>query len=258
MISLKQFAYYTGTFLGLLSLVAVPVSAVSAKTAAATTSGSSTTSSQSAKAAAKAASQAAANQARLQLIISRGNLEIDRRLTTLNTLSSKIASATKLTSSDAATLNNTVTTDISALTTLKTNLDSATSVSTAVTDAQSIILDYRVYALVVPQVNIVKAADDQQATETKLSALASKLSTRISGSRSTSLQSDLSDMNAKITAAQGISSNMETSVITLVPSDYNTNHGVLTGDRNQLLTAQTDINDALNDAQQIISQLPSS
>jgi hypothetical protein len=250
-IRLKKFGYYAATCIGIMSFMAVPV------TSAAAASGSTTTTATSKAAAAVAA----ANQVRLQIIISRGNNEIDRRLITLNTLGGQIASATKLTSADAATLNNTVNTDRTQLTTLKTHLDSDTTVAAAVSDAEAIILDYRVYLLVVPQVNIVKAADDQQVAEGKLTALSTKLSARITaaqqaGKNVTSMQSYLSDLNSKTAAAQAISSNMEATVITLTPSDYNTNNAVLSGDRNQLVLAQTDIQAAIIDARNIISQLP--
>jgi hypothetical protein len=261
-IQYKKLGYYTATIVGIASLVAIPVSAITTKTAGtgdATTGSSTTTTNQ----AAKAAAVAAANQARLQLIISRGNTEIDRRLVTLGTLGTKIASATKLSASDAATLNNTVATDTTALTSLKTQLDADTTVATAVSDAQSIILDYRVYALVVPQVNIVKTADEQQVAEGKLATLATKLSARITaagqaGANITAMQASLSDLTSKVSAAQSISSNMESTVISLVPSDYNSNHSVLGGDRDQLQTAQADIQAAIKDAQSIISELPAS
>ena len=248
-ISLKKFSYYTATLIGLLSLIALPAHAVSTKA-----SGSATT----------ATAQAAANQARLQLIISRGNLEIERRLATLNTLDSKISSATKLSASDAATLTSTVNSDTAQLTTLKAQLDNATTVNSAVTDAQSIITDYRVYALVVPQVDLVKAADDQQTAETKLSAFATKLSARITAAQQAgatnvaAMQATLSDLTSHVNAGQSISNNIETTVIALTPADYNTNHSVLSGDRNQLLTAQSDILDAITDGKTIIGELPTS
>ncbi len=235
----RKLTYLIATLVGFASLVAIPVSATTASTAAAET---------------------ALQQARLQRIISRGNLEIERRLVTLNTLSSKINSATKLTSSDATTLNNTVNGDITTLNTLKTQLDADTTITAAISDATSVITNYRVYLLVVPQVNLVKAADDQQVAEGKLTALATKLQTRINaaqqqGTSVTTMQASLVDLNSKVAAAQTISSNIETTVIGLVPSDYNSNPAVLSGDRNQLVNAQTDIKTAEVDAQNIISQL---
>lgn len=253
---IQKFGYFIALAIGAASLVALPVSAATTATA------STVTSAKANAAAAKAAAATTANQARLQRIISRGNLEIERRLVTLNTLTSKINSATKLTSSDAATLKNTVSGDISTLNTLKTQLDADTTVTAAISDATSIITNYRVYVLVVPQVNLVKAADDQQVAEAKLSALATKLQARINaeqqnGTSATTVQAMLTDMNSKTAAAQTVSSNIETTVITLVPSDYNTNHSVLSGDRTQLVGAQANIKAAEADAQNIITQLTS-
>jgi hypothetical protein len=229
-----------GTTIGALSLAIIPAAAlVTAKSNGTTT---------------------AADQAKLQLIINRGNSEIGRRLATLQTLSSKISSATKLTANDKVTLNDEVSNEVSGLTSLKTKLDADTTVIDARTDAQSIITDYRVYALVAPKVNLVKTADDQQVAESKLSALVPKLQTRINSAQSagknvTALQSGLADMTKQITAAQAISAKIEASVIDLQPTDYNSNHKVLSGDRDQLKTAQTDIQAAVSDATTIVSGL---
>ncbi|HEY5152578.1 MAG TPA: hypothetical protein VII55_01245 [Candidatus Saccharimonadales bacterium] len=229
-----------GAVIGSLGLAIVPASA--AKTAGAA-SGTST-----------------ADQARLQLIINRGNNEISRRLTTLTTLTAKINASAKLTDSDKATLSGEVSDETGSLTALKAKLDADTTVADAKADAQSIIDDYRVYALIVPKINLVKTADDQQVAEGKLSDLAAKLQTRVTAAKAagknvTSLQNGLTTMNGKISAAQAISSNIESGVVNLQPSDYNTNHSVLSGDRNQLKTAQSDIQDAVKAASTIVNGL---
>jgi hypothetical protein len=258
--NMKKLGYEFAVVLGVSAMLALPVSAAAVSTSAAATAKQTAA---SANAAAAAAKVATANQARLQRIIARGNLEIGRRLTTLGTLSSKIASATKLSSADAATLNGTVTSDTSSLSALKTQLDGDTTVTTAITDAQSIITGYRVYALVVPQVDLVKTADDQQVAEGNLGTLSTKLSARITaeqqkGTNVTALQATLADLNTQTANAQTISSSIETSVIALVPSDYNSNHTVLAGDHTQLVTAQGDIQKAISDGKSIVSQLSSS
>jgi hypothetical protein len=202
----------------------------------------------------------AASQTKVQLVINRGNSEISRRLSTLNKLSDKVNNTAKLTADDKASLSSEITAEIDSLNNLKTKLDADTTLSDAKTDAQAIINDYRVYALIVPKVNLVKTADDQQVAEGKLSALAAKLQTRISavkaaGKKVTSLESELTNLNNKVSTAQAISGNIESSVINLQPSDYNSNHSVLSGDRNQLKTAQTDIQAALTTTKTIITNL---
>lgn len=209
-----------------------------------------------------AAPQTTAQKQDLQTIISKGNSEIDRRTAGLKTLLSKITTLSKLTANDKAYLTNEVNTEITGLTTLKTTLDAATTVPTARTAAQSIYTDYRVYALIFPKVWLVKTADDQQATETQLSTVAGKLQTRITtvangGKSVTTLLGELADMKTQISNAQTISSGIETKVVSLQPSDYNSDHSLLSGDAAQLTTAHNDNTAAYNDAKTILSTLTS-
>lgn len=245
--NLKQAGLAALTLISVCGLAAVPVSALAA--VGATTDVSTASSGTS-----------AGNTKQLQLIISRGNIEITRRLSTLNKLTSKISGNTKLSSSDKSSLSSEVSGEISGLTSLKSSLDGDTTVANAKTDAQSIIDDYRVYALIGPKVYLVKTADDQQVAEGKLTTLAGKLQNDITadqndGKNVATLQSELNDLTAKAQAAQAISSNIESSVVGLQPSDYNSDHSVLSGDRNQLKTAQTDIAAAVSDAKNIITAL---
>ena len=199
-------------------------------------------------------------QTRLQNIISKGDQEIERRLTTLSTLTSKINAATYLTANDKSTLSSEVSSTTSGLTSLKTQLDSDTTVSSAASDVNSIYTEYRVYALVAPKVDLIKVADDQQTVQSRLTTLSQKLQTRITAEQKTgknlsSMQSELSDLNSKVETAHSISSNIESSVINLQPSDYNTNHELLTGDNTQLKTAHSDDQAADTDAKNIVSAL---
>jgi hypothetical protein len=205
----------------------------------------------------------AAQQQRLTNIQTKGNEEIERRLASLNTILGKISQTTKLSSSDQMTLSNEVNTEINGLNSLKSQLDSATTVAAAGSDAQSIINEYRVYALVLPKVWLVSTADGQQVTGGKLTTLAGKLQTRISADQTAgknastiqTLQSELNDMTTQTNNAQAISSNMESTVITLQPTDYDSDHTILSGDRQQLQTAANDNKAAYTDAQNIINTL---
>jgi len=119
-----------------------------------------------------------------------------------------------------------------------------------------------VYVLVAPKVALIKVADDQQIVETNLSSLAQKLQSRITaeqqaGKDVTELQDELNDMTSQISSAQTISSNIESSVINLVPSDYNTNHQILSGDNTQLQIAHQENQAAFTDAKNIVSSLKS-
>lgn len=206
-------------------------------------------------------STATANeQTRLQNIISKGDQEIARRLASLATLAAKINAATRLTASDKTTLTNEVNDTISGLNTLKTKLDSETTIAAARTDVQDIYTEYRVYALVAPKINLVKVADDQQVAEQKLATLIQKLQSRITTAQSkgkevTALQNALNDMTTKVNAAQSISSSIQSKVIGLQPTDYNSDHAILSGDSAQLKSAHADNQAAYQDAKQIVAGL---
>jgi hypothetical protein len=213
-------------------------------------------------AAAKDTTAAAQQQQRLAEIKSKGDAEISRRLTQLGNLNGLITSATRITASDRTALSAQVSSETSGLTSLKTQLDGETTVAAAITDAKSIFSDYRVYALIMPKIHLIKVADDQQVNEANLTALATKLQSRLTAAQSkgknvTTLQTTLADLNAKVKAAQAISSSIEASVIGLQPSDYNSNHAVLSGDAAQLKTAHSDNQAAYDDAKTIVQGIKS-
>lgn len=200
------------------------------------------------------------DKSKIELIHKRGNNEISRRLTTLNGLVDKINATSYLTSDQKSALIAELQAQIGSLQTVQTELSNEDSVTAAKDDAQKVITDYRVYALVVPKIQIVLAADRQQVTESKLSSIAVKLQAEIDTAQSnskdvTGLQAKLDDMNAKLKDAQTISSNVETQVLALQASDYNSDHKVLKSYRDQLKTARADIGVALNDAKAIVKSL---
>ena len=200
------------------------------------------------------------DQTHLQTIIAKGGQEITRRLTTLGSLSSKINSAAKLNANDKSYLVSEVNAEISGLTALKAKLDAETTLAAAKADAQSTYSEYRVYALVVPKVALIKMADDQQVSENRLQALAQKLQTRINSAKDngkdvTTLQTELGNMMAQTNNAAAISSGIEQKVLTLQPSDYDSNHAVLSGDRDQLKNAHADNQAAVADVKNLVSAL---
>jgi hypothetical protein len=198
--------------------------------------------------------------AKLKLIISRGDAEINRRLQTLAHLNNDINASVHLSAANKVALTTQVNNTSNSLNTLKAKLDGDTTIAAARADAQSILTEYRVYALVVPKIHLIKMADDIQATDSKLSTVAGKLQTRINAAKTagkdvSALEAKLTDMNAEIAAGQNIAANVETKVIVLQPSDYNSDHKILSVYSSQLKTARSDNQAAFNDAKSIINTL---
>lgn len=207
-----------------------------------------------------AAPASAADQTKITNIKTRGDQEISRRLTTLNTLNGKINDAIRLTASDKSALQSQINAEISGLTALKTKLDADTDLATTRADAQSIVNEYRVYVLIVPKVAIIRYADSIAQTNAKLSTLAGKLQTRITDAKNagkdvSGLQSQLDQMNQDIIAANTTASTIESKVVGLQPTDYNSDHTILSGDRDQLNAAHQQNLSALNLAKQIAASL---
>lgn len=230
-----------------LSMILVPVTVLAV---ASSGSGSPTTSTTN------------TDQQKLSNLINTGNQEINRRLTTLATLTAVINGSTKLTTTNKNSLTTQLTNAISGLTQLKSTLDNDTTLTTAKNDAQSIITSYRVYYLLVPQTYLLRVADTEQVTDTNLSALAAKLQSRITqaqtgGDNVTALNTQLIDVNNQIATAQLIETNVITAVAPLQPTDYNNDHSILSGYREQLITAHKDNVTAYNDAKSIIAALKS-
>ena len=107
---------------------------------------------------------------------------------------------------------------------------------------------------------MIKLADDIQVTDTKLTALATKLEQRITAAKSASkdvsvLETKLTDMRAQIAAGQNIAGNVETKVTSLQPSDYNSDHKILSGYGDQLRSARNDNQAAYSDVKDILNIL---
>ena len=203
---------------------------------------------------------ASSDDQKLSLLKSRASTEIDRRLTRLSALSSTISGAARLTSGDKSSLQAEVTSEVNGLTSLKSQIAGDTDLQTARINAQSVLTDYRVYALVVPKVWLVRVADDQQAVENKLNTLSGKLQTRINeaqnnGKTVTALQNSLNDMQTNTQAAQKISAPVEQALLPMQPTDYNNDHTLLTGYRTKLTTAHNDNKAAYSDAKTIVQGL---
>jgi len=195
-------------------------------------------------------------QTKLTTIISKGNQEIERRITALNEASKVVAQTEKLSAGDKQALTYEINSTVAGLTALKGKLAVDTTLIDARTDARSILTQYRVYALVLPKARLVKVADGQIALEAKFSDLSTKFLQRFSelkaaGQDISTLEVTLSNMNIKVENASAISAAIQTKVIALQPSDYNTDHTILSGDRDQLKTAHDDLTAARADAKTI-------
>lgn len=193
--------------------------------------------------------------ARLQ---ERANKEIDRRITNLNKLEEKIQGISKLSSTEKASLVLTIQNQISLLSNLKIKINAETDAATLKTDVQSITKAYRIYALVLPQIEIIVAADKISTTANTLSDLSVKLQSR--SKDVVAIQQLLADMNAKIADAQVKASAAIAGVKALVPDNgvksiKDANDNAFKAARDSIKAGTKDLKDAKKIADKIRNSL---
>jgi hypothetical protein len=160
-----------------------------------------------------------------------------------------------LTSSDAAALQAEISSTTSGLTSLKAAIDSETNVAALKADIVKIATDYRVYLLVVRQVNLVNGADGVAAAQAKFATVNTTLTARIAAAKAAgkdtkAAQADLDAMNASVTAAAGLAAPLPATLLALTPAQYNagTAGPVMDNAKTALGQARDDLKSALASA----------
>lgn len=190
----------------------------------------------------------------------RAESEIDRRIIALQAALTKIGSMKKIPESDKATLTTAIQSEITKLTDLKTKISAATDLVTLKADVATIVTQYRIFALFLPKIHLLSAADVLGSTIDELTILASKLQTRITAAESagmsvTSLTTTHKGMLEKIADASKQYESILTNVTPLVPDGYPGNKSTLTNARTLLTTARKNIVGASQDAKTIMNSI---
>jgi hypothetical protein len=194
--------------------------------------------------------------ARMTIIKTRADSQIEMRLASLNSAMTKIGEVKRLTSDEQTTFSNEIEQDINALTALKAKIDADTDPATLKTDATAIYSDFRVYAVFLPQIHEIISTDIIEVTATNLTAIAVKLQTRITemqtaGKSVSELQGFLTDMQAKIADAQTQATAAFNEIVSLSPSSYPGSTSILKDARAKIKTATNDLKAALVDTKLI-------
>ncbi len=186
--------------------------------------------------------------------------EIDRRLASLDKLQAVINGIKKIGDADKASLLSELQTQITELTDLKNKIAAETDIVALRVEVQSIVKSYRIYALFIPKIHILAAADRMTTTADNLTQLAAKLQTRLDGAKVvglnvTALEADLKDMQTKIAEAKVQAAAAVTTVTPLTPEGYPGNRTQLQSAQAQIKSALSNLNNARQDAKTIIQGL---
>ena len=188
-----------------------------------------------------------------------GAIQTANRITALNNAITRVNSNTTLTASDRGTILGTLNTDVAAMTSLQAKIAADTTVSTAWTDYRSIFTQYRVYAVVLPQSYEAAAADGLTDTAIpKLQSAHDKLAANLAADPSkwsSAMQSQLSDMQAKIDDAKTRSDGLAARALAVTAAGYNADHTLIANIRTDLRTAVSDARAAGQDGKALVQAL---
>lgn len=126
---------------------------------------------------------------------------IDGRLAALKVDGVAIRNAARLSDGHQSTLQGILDHDIAGLTALRTKVEGETTAQAVKDDARSMVVDYRVYMLVGPQVRLTIAADLATAADTRLQEVAGKLADAIEKAKAAG--QDVADAQAKLDHMRG-------------------------------------------------------
>lgn len=199
---------------------------------------------------------------RMTNLKSRADTEIQKRISALSVLNSKISANKKLTAVQKSAFTTAINGEISNLTTLKTKIDADTDLTTLKADVQSIVQSYRVYMVYMPQIHIMAASDAITTASINLLVLEAKLQVRITAAQKagkdiTALQTQLADMKAKLADANIQATNAYNLVSPLTPGGYPGNITQLQAGRADIKNGSSDLKAAWTDAKNIIATLKS-
>jgi hypothetical protein len=198
-----------------------------------------------------------------------GDCEINRRISTLNELDARVASApqfTELHRNQLRKANNVNPASFEAektgLAALKTKIDGETDLSTLREDLRNIAEDFRVYLLVVPKAHLVGGADAIDKATDKLTEVAGKLGgliekAKANGKDVTRATALLDDLRSKTSQADSVIAGVADSIMPISPQDYNAGPGktALETARGKVVQGRDLVKAARADAKQIIELL---
>ena len=186
---------------------------------------------------------------------------IDGRLHTLAALKTAVDAATNLTSGHRATLSGLVQSDTAGLTTLRAKVTAEQTVDAVRADERTMVVDYRIYLLVVPKVRLTIASDVEGTAVAKLGAVSGTLAKAIAAAQAKGRnvgaeQAELADLNGQAAAAQAAIAGKADGLLAVAPSaDAGAMTATVSPVRAAVRAARQDLRKAVADARQIRAQL---
>ncbi len=163
----------------------------------------------------------------LSRIKARGAQLIKERINSLNSNATTLANSKTLTADQKAFFASKISAQVSGLTTLGATIASSTDATSTKALVNSIFTDFRIYAIVIPQLRLEKRINDLQNHTVKLADTFAKIQAKIDtqkakGKDVTVWQKSLDDAKALVVTDTTKLSTLFTQISALKPADYGT------------------------------------
>lgn len=192
---------------------------------------------------------------------------IDLRLAALAKDTTVVNGAKNLTAADKSTLTSLIGQDTTGLTALRTKVAGQTTVDALKADATSMVDDYRIFLLVGPKVRLAVAGDAETVAGDRLQDAHDRLATQVAAAKAaghdtSAAEAELSDMQAAIDRAGKDGDGQVATLLAIQAGpDGTAITAKVTGVRQALSSARTDLRTALADGKKVaafLKSLPSS
>jgi hypothetical protein len=189
---------------------------------------------------------------RLAYVQARVDAAVKKRQVTIDRLTSALAARTHVTDAHRATLSGTYSADSSGLAAVDAKVQSDTTCGEAVADGRTVVTDYRVYLLLVPQTHLVAASDTGTYAAGQLAAVEPKAQAAIDAltdpQEKAAAQAKLDDLTAQVATATTALSGVADAMLALNPADIPAQLATIDGYRAKVASAHEDLRRAIADA----------
>jgi len=202
---------------------------------------------------------ATCSAAALSYVQARVGLAVSKRELTIGQLTGALSQRTHVTDAHRATLTGLFTTDAAGLQAVNATVHSDTTCKQAVTDGRTVVTNYRVYMLLVPQAHLVAASDTGTYGAGRLTAVEPKLQKGIDAiadpTKKAQAQAAFDDLVAQAKTATDDFADVADTTLALTPAEMPAAQSTVDVERAKVTSGHTALATALQDAKTIQSLL---
>ncbi len=186
--------------------------------------------------------------------------ELSLRQQRLSNLTSEVGKASDLTSADRATLTSDLASETAGIDALVAKVPNDTTWAVLKADATSMVVDYRVFVVMSPQVHLAIAADTESAVEQKMQAAEPKIEALIDyeqgkGKDVKGAQIAYGALVVEVSGAEHDTAGVSAAVLATSPKGYPANRTIFLNARSNLLQGRSALVTARSDLQTISTDL---